>query len=74
MRKKRQGAYAGQLLLLLQRRNFLRMIAAGTACHSDHARGMAFTLLAVANGEAKDFKIKDVRKLYRVAGYLEYRV
>jgi len=48
-------------------RNFLRMIAAGTAAHSDHARGMAFTLLAVATGEAKDFKITDVRKLYRVA-------
>ena len=47
-----------------------RMAAGGSACHSDHARGMAFTLLAVANGEAKDFKIKDVRKLYRVAGIL----
>jgi carbon-monoxide dehydrogenase catalytic subunit len=32
---------------------------------------MAYTLLAVANGEAKDFKITDVRKLYRVAGYLD---
>ena len=31
---------------------------------------MVLTLLAVANGEAKDFKIKDVKKLYRVAGYL----
>jgi len=52
-------------------RNFLRMIAAGTAAHSDHARDMAFTLLAVANGETKDFKITDVKKLYRVAGYLD---
>jgi len=51
-------------------RNFLRMIAAGTAAHSDHARDMAFTLLAVANGETQDFKISDVKKLYRVAGYL----
>ncbi|MBI3593149.1 MAG: carbon monoxide dehydrogenase, partial [Nitrospirae bacterium] len=51
-------------------RNLARMIAGGTAAHSDHARDMAFTLLAVANGEAKDFQISDVRKLYRVAGYL----
>lgn len=51
-------------------RNFLRMVAAGTAAHSDHARDMAFTLLAVARGEAKDFEIKDWKKLYRVAGYL----
>src|SRR5512141_1177317 len=60
----------GATLPTVAARNFLRMIAAGTAAHSDHARGMAFTLLAVANGEVKDFRIKDVRKLYRVAGYL----
>ena len=51
-------------------RNLVRMIAAGTAAHSDHARDMAMTLLAVANGEAKDFKITDARKLYTVAGIL----
>jgi len=60
----------GATLPTVAARNLLRMIAAGTAAHSDHARGMAFTLLSVANGEAKDFKITDVRKLYRVAGYL----
>ncbi len=52
-------------------RNFARMIAAGTACHGDHGRDMAFTLLAVAEGHAKDFKITDVRKLYRIAGILD---
>ncbi|MDZ4383049.1 MAG: carbon monoxide dehydrogenase, partial [Thermodesulfovibrionia bacterium] len=31
---------------------------------------MAFTLLAVAKGEAKDFQIKDVKKLYRVANII----
>ncbi|HAM50392.1 MAG TPA: carbon-monoxide dehydrogenase catalytic subunit [Nitrospiraceae bacterium] len=61
----------GATLPTIAARNLLRMIAAGTSAHSDHARGMAFTLLDVANGEAKDFKIKDVRKLYRVAGYLD---
>jgi len=52
-------------------RNLLRMAVAGSAAHTDHARDMAFTLLAVANGEAKDFKITDVKKLYKVAGILE---
>ncbi|MGD1076635.1 MAG: carbon monoxide dehydrogenase, partial [Thermodesulfovibrionales bacterium] len=61
----------GATLPTVATRNLVRMIAAGTSAHSDHARGMAYTLLAVANGEAKDFKITDVRKLYRVAGYLD---
>ncbi len=61
----------GASLPTVAARNLLRMIAAGTAAHSDHARGMAFTLLAVANGETKDFKITDVRKLYKVAGILD---
>ncbi len=51
-------------------RNLVRMIAAGTAAHSDHARDMAMTLLAAATGEAKDFRIKDVEKLNRVAEIL----
>lgn len=61
----------GATLATVAARNLLRMIAAGTSAHSDHARGMVETLLAVATGEAKDFKITDVRKLYRVAGYLD---
>jgi carbon-monoxide dehydrogenase catalytic subunit len=60
----------GATLPTVAARNLLRMISAGTAAHSDHARGMAFALLAVADGETKDYKITDVRKLYRVAGYL----
>ncbi|MEW6109042.1 MAG: anaerobic carbon-monoxide dehydrogenase catalytic subunit [Nitrospirota bacterium] len=60
----------GATLPTVAARNLLRMIAAGTAAHSDHARGMAFALLAVADGETKDFKITDTRKLYKVAGYL----
>ncbi|MFZ6017763.1 MAG: anaerobic carbon-monoxide dehydrogenase catalytic subunit [Nitrospirota bacterium] len=61
----------GATLPTIASRNLLRMAAAGTAAHSDHARDMAFILLAVANGETSDFKITDVRKLYRVAGILE---
>ena len=61
----------GATLPTVASRNLLRMAVAGTAAHSDHARDMAFTLLSVANGETKDFKITDVRKLYKVAGILE---
>jgi anaerobic carbon-monoxide dehydrogenase catalytic subunit len=60
----------GAMLPTVAARNLLRMAAAGSAAHSDHARDMAFTLLAVTNSEAKDFKITDVRKLYRIAGIL----
>src|SRR5512135_30581 len=48
-------------------RNIARMVAGGTAAHSDHARDIANTLLAAATGEAKDFQIKDVAKLHKVA-------
>jgi carbon-monoxide dehydrogenase catalytic subunit len=60
----------GATLPTVAARNIVRMIAAGTAAHSDHARDMVLTLLAAATGEAKDFQITDVRKLYRVAGIL----
>jgi carbon-monoxide dehydrogenase catalytic subunit len=48
-------------------RNIARMVAGGTAAHSDHARDIANTLLAAATGEARDFQIKDTDKLMRVA-------
>ncbi len=64
----------GATLPVVTARNWARMVAGGTAAHSDHARDLANTLLAVARGEAKDFQIKDVRKLNRVAGYLGINV
>ncbi|MBI4332323.1 MAG: anaerobic carbon-monoxide dehydrogenase catalytic subunit [Chloroflexi bacterium] len=54
----------------IQARNLARMIAGGAASHSDHGRNMAFTLLAVAEGKAPGFEIKDERKLKRVAGFM----
>ncbi|GAB4390787.1 MAG: anaerobic carbon-monoxide dehydrogenase catalytic subunit [Thermodesulfovibrionales bacterium] len=60
----------GASLPTVAARTMVRMIAGGTAAHSDHARDMAMTLLAVANGETKDFKITDVKKLNRVAEIL----
>ncbi len=54
----------------IQARNLARMIAAGAAAHSDHGRNMALTLLAVAEGKAPGFQIKDEKKLRKVAGYM----
>ena len=51
-------------------RNLARAVAAGTAAHSDHGRDLAFTLLAVAKGEAPDYQIKDVAKLHQMAANL----
>ncbi|MEW5933143.1 MAG: anaerobic carbon-monoxide dehydrogenase catalytic subunit [Bacillota bacterium] len=48
-------------------RNFLRMIAAGTAAHSDHGRAVAETLIAAAKGEAPGYSIKDEYKLMKLA-------
>lgn len=61
----------GATLPVVAARYIARMIAGGTAAHGDHGRDMVYTLLAVAEGEAKDFRIKDVRKLYRIAGILD---
>ncbi|MHB0877915.1 MAG: anaerobic carbon-monoxide dehydrogenase catalytic subunit [Anaerolineae bacterium] len=52
-------------------RNFSRMVAAGTAAHSDHGRDMVMTLLAAARGESGGFRIRDEAKLRSVAGYLD---
>ncbi|OFW60662.1 MAG: carbon-monoxide dehydrogenase catalytic subunit [Actinobacteria bacterium RBG_16_64_13] len=51
-------------------RNFARAVAAGAAAHSDHGRGMAFALLAVAKGETEGFRIRDEAKVHAVAGYM----
>jgi carbon-monoxide dehydrogenase catalytic subunit len=61
----------GATLPTVAARNLLRMVAAGTSAHSDHARDMVLTLLAAAEGEAKDFQVKDVKKLNRVAEILD---
>lgn len=60
----------GAALPTIAARNLVRSIAAGTSAHSDHARDMALTLLAVAEGDVKDFQIKDIKKLNKVAGIL----
>ncbi len=64
----------GASLPVVAARNFLRMVAAGTSAHSDHARDMANTLLEAATGEAPDFKIRDVEKLHKLARILDVPV
>lgn len=54
-------------------RNLARAIAAGSSAHSDHGRDLAFTLLAVAKGEAQGYEIRDVAKLHQVAGYMSVK-
>ncbi len=51
-------------------RNFARAVAVGAASHTDHARDLAYTLLAAAEGHAPDYRIRDPFKLREVAGYL----
>jgi len=57
----------GATIDTIQARNLIRAIAAGAAAHSDHGRDMAFTLKAVANGEAEGYTIRDIAKLRTIA-------
>jgi carbon-monoxide dehydrogenase catalytic subunit len=70
--EQKQGV-CGASLGVIAARNLARMIAAGTSCHGDHGRDMAFTLLAAAKGEAPGYEVKDVDKLHKVAGWLDIK-
>ena len=48
-------------------RNLLRMIAAGAAAHSDHARDAVMTFKEMAEGKARGYQIKDGAKLASLA-------
>jgi carbon-monoxide dehydrogenase catalytic subunit len=51
-------------------KNFARMVAAGTAAHSDHGREVTLLFLAAARGEAPGYAIRDTRKLRMLAQVL----
>jgi len=51
-------------------RNFLRMIAAGCAAHSDHGRSVAEVFMSAARKETDAYKIKDEQKLRQLAPHL----
>ena len=63
---KRRGI-CGATAETISARNFVRMIAAGTSAHSDHARGVTELFLATARGEVPGYALKDEQKLYQVA-------
>ncbi len=48
-------------------RNLVRMIAGGTAAHTDHGRHVAHTLLTAATNPIADFTVKDKAKLLALA-------
>ena len=62
-----QSGVCGATAETIAARNFLRMIAAGTAAHSDHGRAVAEVFLAAAKGEVPGYGIKDEQKLLQVA-------
>ncbi|OGO18523.1 MAG: carbon-monoxide dehydrogenase catalytic subunit [Chloroflexi bacterium RBG_16_50_11] len=48
-------------------RNFVRMIAAGSASHGDHGRRVVEAFKLMAEGKTRDFEIKDEQKLLKLA-------
>jgi carbon-monoxide dehydrogenase catalytic subunit len=66
-----QRGICGATLPTVVARNILRMATSGVAAHSYLARDLAFTLLGVANGEIRDFRIAETKKLFKVAHILE---
>ncbi len=62
-----QTGVCGATIETVTARNLARMIAGGAAAHSDHGRDLALTLLAVAEGEAPDYFVRDEGKLREVA-------
>lgn len=52
---------------VISARNLLRNTAGGAACHSDHGRELAHTLLLVAENKAEGYKIVDTEKLKLIA-------
>jgi anaerobic carbon-monoxide dehydrogenase catalytic subunit len=65
--KKAPKGVCGATAETIAARNFCRMIAAGTAAHSDHGRGVAEVFTAAAKGKVPGYGIKDRQKLYAVA-------
>ena len=52
---------------IISARNLVRMIAAGSAAHSDHGRDIVHTLLLAAEGKTNGYSIKDKKKLLVIA-------
>ena len=57
----------GATIDTIQARNFGRMVATGTASHTDHGMAMLALFREVAEGHIKDYTIRNPRKLERTA-------
>ncbi|MBE0556708.1 MAG: carbon monoxide dehydrogenase, partial [Proteobacteria bacterium] len=69
---KRVGV-CGATIDTIAARNFGRMVAAGTAAHTDHGMAMLDLFRGVIDGTVKDFEIKDTLKLNEVAESLDIK-
>jgi carbon-monoxide dehydrogenase catalytic subunit len=65
--KKARVGVCGATAETISARNFARMIAAGSASHSDHGRRVIEAFKLMAEGKTKDFEIKDEQKLLKLA-------
>ena len=65
-----QTGVCGATAETIAARNFARMIAGGTAAHSDHGRAVAETFLAAAKGKVPGYQVKDEVKLKTLANDL----
>lgn len=68
--KEGQVGVCGATVETITARNFARNVAAGSAAHSDHGRDLAFTLKAVAEGNAQGYRLRDPIKLKLMAEHL----
>jgi carbon-monoxide dehydrogenase catalytic subunit len=57
----------GATIDTIMARNFARMVASGSAAHTDHGMSMLDLFREVVNGNIKEYQIKDVQKLESVA-------
>ncbi|MBR9678084.1 MAG: anaerobic carbon-monoxide dehydrogenase catalytic subunit [Nanoarchaeota archaeon] len=64
---KQEEGVCGANADLIVTRNLLRHVAAGTACHTDHAKEVLLALLKISEGKTKSYPIKDKEKLFFVA-------
>ncbi|MDM8537181.1 anaerobic carbon-monoxide dehydrogenase catalytic subunit [Desulfobacterales bacterium HSG17] len=67
-----QSGVCGADADIIVARNLVRMIAAGSASHSDHGRDLVEVLADVAQGKAPGYGIADLEKLKRLA--VEYGI
>ncbi len=65
--KKNRTGVCGATAETISARNFVRMIAAGSAAHGDHGRRVVELFKATAKGQAPGYAIKDEQKLLQLA-------